>query len=98
MWLLGFHPRMGYGAASACPQLLSMTVSCSRRGVVFLSNSFLGTLERVQIQNPRGSVAAAVHLLLAHLEAMFAITGLIDSLTVKIELAPRNSTPLINRK
>jgi hypothetical protein len=41
-------PGVGYGAASGCPQPLTVIVSCSRRGVIFAScrEFTFGTLER----------------------------------------------------
>jgi hypothetical protein len=41
-------PGGGYGAASDCPQLLTVVVSCSRRGVILpaADSLLLGTLER----------------------------------------------------
>lgn len=43
-------PSVGYGAALGYPQTLTMTASCSRRGVVLATRRLfgsLGTLERV---------------------------------------------------
>lgn len=72
-------PFVGYGAAtSACPQLLTMIGSCSRETWVFpVANSLiLGTLERVQMWEPR-KWQLLISPAFALAVAVFAIAGLL---------------------
>ena len=101
---------MGYGAASDCPQLLTMIALCSRRGVKLpaadsLCLEFWGLWRGCKWETPREPEEAAA----LHAAAAFCCCSLssgleqreekkLDVLVTKTGLAPRNMMPLSRRK